>query len=105
MCEGDVYKAVIPIVHVLLREQLTNSVRFETLPDAVDVVTVGVEQKYWAAVRRLDDVLQRIQLHVVNFVHVVISIVYRTVAGLEQLIAQRSRRRSRYLRCTAYLLD
>ena len=48
----------------------------ETLLDAGDVVTVGVEHQYGAAVRSLHDILKCIQFEVVNVMHIVCSLSY-----------------------------
>ena len=52
---------------------------------------IGIHHQHRLAVRRLDEILQRIQLLVVNDADVVELIVYRAVGQLQQLACQRRR--------------
>ena len=61
------------------------------LLNAREIVLISVHHQHRLAVRRLDEVLQRIQLFIMDDANVVEFIVYRAVGQLQQFACQRRR--------------
>ena len=97
LSDGDGDLSCVPVLQIGGGLQLPHAVGIlravfsEALLNAREIVLVGVHHQHRLAVRRLDEILQRIQLFIVNHADVVELIVYRAVGQLQQLARQRRR--------------
>ena len=70
---------------------ILRAVLSEPLLNAGQIMLVGVHHQHRLTVRRLDEILQRIQLFIVNHADVVELVIYCAVGKLQQLTCQRCR--------------
>ena len=95
LCHGDGDLSGVPVGHVIRRFQLPNTVGLfgavfaKALLDAGEIVLIGVHHQRRLAVRRLDQILQGIQLPVIDDAHIVELVVAGSICQLQQLPGQR----------------
>ena len=93
LCHRNGYLSCVPVSHVLLCNQLSDTVGVirvlsEALLNSSQVVLETIEHQDRLSVCRFDEIFQRVQLLIMDDLHVVVLIVAGTISQLEELASQ-----------------